>query len=253
MNASSFDTADDLINDLQMKIVRNKTGPGSLNFVRTRFQWFAFHGLQNDRRIFRLNRDRFKGRFPLFDDFGYTVMVPPVPTAETRMSTLPIRVGPNLFGGRCLMNGRVGGIVELLRHPGVRSGFQQFLRPGNGAFHSFGSRRENQFGSQHGQERASFQTHRFGHRQNKLVPLRGADKGQGDTGVAAGGFDDDRIGVDDPLLFSGFNHGHANPVLHTAEWIKELAFDRNSGFNASGDAVQFDQRGPAYRLDYIIK
>ena len=99
MNASSFETRDDFVDNLQMKIVRNKARPGSLNLVRTRFQRLALQGLQNDRRIFRLNRDRFKLRFPLFDDFGDTSDCAPGPDGGDKNVDFAVGVGPDLFRG----------------------------------------------------------------------------------------------------------------------------------------------------------
>ena len=43
------------------------------------------------------------------------VSVPPVPTPETRMSSLAVGVAPDLLGGRPPVDGRVGRILELLR------------------------------------------------------------------------------------------------------------------------------------------
>src|SRR5208283_4935604 len=77
-------------------------------------------------------------------------------------------------------------------------------------------------------------------------------KRQGDSGVAARGFDDHCVGLNCAILFGCLNHRHPDPVLHTAERIKIFALDSDGGFEAVGDTVQLDQRGPADRFDYII-
>ena len=100
------------------------------------------------------------------------------------------------------MNGRVGGVIELLRHPGVWRLFQDFFRTCDGALHPLRSGGENQLSAQHCQKGAAFQTHRFRHRQNELITLGGADESESDTGVAAGGFDDHRIRFNDALACS---------------------------------------------------
>ncbi len=47
-------------------------------------------GLRDDGRVLRLHGDRLKAGLAGLDDLGNTpVIVPPVPTAETKMSTLP--------------------------------------------------------------------------------------------------------------------------------------------------------------------
>ena len=64
----------------------------------------------------------------------HPVMVPPVPTAETRISTLP-SVSSQISSAVVLrwISG-FDGVVELLRHPGIRRLFDDLLRSGNRPF-----------------------------------------------------------------------------------------------------------------------
>ena len=66
------------------------------------------------------------------------VMVPPVPTPATKMSTFPVGVAPDFFRGGFAVNGRVGRVFELLRHEIPLVGLGQFLGLGDGAGHAFG-------------------------------------------------------------------------------------------------------------------
>ncbi len=118
---------DDFVDNIQMEIVRNKARPCSLDFVRTRFQRLALQGLQNHRRILRLNGDRFKIWFALFDDFGDSGDCAPGSYSGDNNINFAVGVGPDLFRCGLLMNCGVCGVVELLRHPGVRSRFRIIL------------------------------------------------------------------------------------------------------------------------------
>src|ERR1700757_250368 len=60
------------IDDIHVQIRGHKTGAGTLDFVRSRLQWFPVNGLSDHLRIFGFHSDRFKGWFALFDHFGHS-------------------------------------------------------------------------------------------------------------------------------------------------------------------------------------
>jgi hypothetical protein len=127
------------------------------------------------------------------------------------------------------MNSGLAGIVELLRNPGIRRFLGQLLGAGDRAFHAFGAGRQNQFRAEHRQQRAAFQRHRFGHRQNQLVTLGRRDERERDAGVAAGRLDDDGVLLQDAALLGVLNHRHADAVLDAAERIEKFALEQNGG------------------------
>ncbi len=153
------------------------------------------------RRIDRFDRDRLEIRVLCLEECATTpVIVPPVPTPAT-MASMSWPLSSQISGPVVvLVDRRIGGILELLRHPGVRVRFDQFMRPPDGPFHPFGGRRQHQFGTQGPQQGPTFERHRFRHRQGQPVALRRTDEGQGDARIAAGRLDDVRFGVDLSVL-----------------------------------------------------
>ena len=76
------------------------------------------------------------------------VMVPPVPTPEIRMSTLP-SVSSQISGtGGFEVNLGIRRVVELLRDEAVGSLGEDLLRLGDGAFHALGAGRQHQLRSE---------------------------------------------------------------------------------------------------------
>jgi len=150
------------------------------------------------------------------------------------------------------VNFRIGGIVELLRDPGIRRFLRQRFCAGNRALHAFRTGRQDEFRAQHRQQRAPFQRHRFGHGKNQLVPFRGGDERQRDAGVAARGLDDDGFLFENTALLGILNHRHADAVLDAAERVEKFALEQNRGRHAGGDLIQFDQRGVPDGFDDVV-
>ena len=63
---------DDLVDDVEVQIVRNKAGARSLNFVRAGFDRLTRASLGDDGGILGLHRDGLEGFFPSFDHFGHS-------------------------------------------------------------------------------------------------------------------------------------------------------------------------------------
>src|SRR6516162_4008913 len=116
-----------------MEIVWNEPSPGPLDLVRPRFERFAAHGLKYYWRIFGLDRNRLERRVPFLDDFRNAGDRTPRTDCRNEDIDFSIRVRPDLFRRRLLMDDRICRVVELLRHPGIWSCFQNFLGPRNGS------------------------------------------------------------------------------------------------------------------------
>ena len=124
------------------------------------------------------------------------VIVPPVPTPRHEDVDLAVGVAPDLLGRRLAVNLRVGRVLELLRHEGVRRILDQLLGLGDGALHALLGRRQHDLGPERLEQPPPFQAHALGHGHDQLVAARGTGERQADAGVAAGRLDDDRVLVD---------------------------------------------------------
>ncbi len=145
-------------------------------------------------------------------------MVPPVPTPEMRMSTLP-SVSSQISGPVvCQVDGRVGGVVELLQNVAVGRLVQDLLGLGDGALHAVGSGREHDLRAVGQQRNAPLQAHGLRHGEDNFVALYRGHKGQRDAGVAAGGFDE-----------HGFAGGDfARPSRRPRSWQSRCGLSRST-------------------------
>ncbi len=141
------------------------------------------------------------------------VSVPPVPTPEISDIDLPVGVVPNFLGGRLAMHLRVGGILELLWHPGVWRRGDQLLRFGDGGGHAAGRWRQHHLGAEPLEDHAALDADRLRHNQDAVVALRGGDPRQPNAGVAAGRLDDRPAGFEDATLFGVADHADGDAVL----------------------------------------
>ena len=157
------------------------------------------------------------------------VMVPPVPTAETRISTLP-SVSSQISSAVVLR--WISGLAGLSNCCGIQEfgvSLANCSALAMAPFHAFGAGRQDQLGAEHRQQRAPLQRHRLRHGQDELVALGRRHERQRDAGVAAGGLDDDGVLLEDPALLGVLDHGHADAVLHAAQRIEELALEQDGG------------------------
>ena len=123
-------------------------------------------------------------------------MVPPVPTPATKMSTLP-SVSAQISSAVVLaVDLRVGRVGELLGPDGVLGVGHDLLGLLDGAAHALGAGGQDDLGAVRAQHDPALGGHGLRHGQDDLVAAGGADHGQGDAGVAAGGFDDGAAGLE---------------------------------------------------------
>ena len=93
--------------------------------------------------------------------------------------------------------------------------------------HTLFPRCQFQAGAQVGKQLTPFHAHGFRHGQHQVIPFGGAHIGQGQTGVAAGRFNNEGIPVDQAAFLRRRDQGQADPVLYAAHRIVELAFGQN--------------------------
>ncbi len=127
---------------------------------------------------------------------------------------LAVGVFPKLDGGGPPVDLRVGRVLELLRHPGVRRFGDDLLGSAHGAGHPLGRRGEHQFRAIAEKQDATFQAHALRHRQDEPVTLRRGDPGECDARVAAGRLDDGgHARLDQSSGLGILDHRHADAVL----------------------------------------
>jgi hypothetical protein len=113
------------------------------------------------------------------------------------------------------VNGWIGGVVELARHPGaVTEAGQDFLRAGNGPFHPLGSFGQHHLGAQCAQHVPSFHRHRIGHGEDAAKAPGGGHIGQADPGVPTGRLHDGHAGTKPTIVDRIVDHRSANAVFH---------------------------------------
>ena len=228
---------DDFVDDIEVEVIGDKAGTGSLNFVGAWFYGLAGAGLGDDGGILGFDRDGAEGFFTGFNDFGNTGDGASGADSGDKDIDQAIGIGPDFFRGGFFVNGGVGRIFKLLGNEGAGNFFGEGFGPGDGAFHSLGGGGEFEFGAEEGEESSALEAHALGHGENELVAFGGGDESEGNAGVAGSGLDDGGLGGDLALLLCGRNHSGADAVFDTAEGIKEFAFEGDGGGEASGNSL----------------
>ena len=181
------------------------------------------------------------------------VIVPPVPTPETKMSTLP-SVSSQISGpGGAVVDRGIGGIVELARHPGaVAQAGQDLLGPRDGALHSLGPFREDHLAAQRPEQVPALERHRLRHGEDAAIAPRRRDVRQADAGVPRGRLDDEHARAKASLLDRVVDHRGADPVLHRAVRVVALVLDGDPSGQALAEPVEPDQRRVADGLGHVL-
>ncbi len=148
----------------------------------------------------------------------------------------------------------VGGVLELLRDEHARVGGGHLFSHLNRRVHAAAAGGEDQFRAVGAQQHAPLFAHRVGHDQRAFITPRRAGKRQGDARIAAGGLDDDRVGLDLAGLFSRVDHGYADAVFDRVGRVVVFQLGGYGGFGAGlgGDAVQAHQRGVADQFGRVV-
>jgi hypothetical protein len=95
------------------------------------------------------------------------------------------------------------------------------------------------------QQLAPFDAHGFWHGEAQAVAAGGADKGQADAGVAAGGLHDQGFRPNLSLPFGRLDHGPGDAVLDASQGIEKLELGQDFGPGADQGVVQAHQGGAA--------
>ena len=168
------------------------------------------------------------------------------------MSTAPWVSRQNLLGRGLAVDFRVGWVVELLGHiiAGVLG--NQLFRGADGAGHAFPDRSEQHLGPQGLEHPLPFDTHAFRHGDDELVAASGADQGQADAHIPAGGLDDHRPWRKQSGPLRRVQHRRRDAVFHAPQRVHALHFRQHGRPAPLGHASQPDQRGVADALRDIL-
>ena len=118
------------------------------------------------------------------------------------------------------MNGRIGRINKLTGDKSVGKFGCQLFSFVDSSLHAQRAGSKHQLGSVSFQQVAPFHRHAFRHGQDRTVAASRSNAGQGDTCIAAGRFDDDRIFLQQAPGFSSVDHRHGDAVFGTAGRVK---------------------------------
>ena len=123
----------------------------------------------DDSRVSRLDGDTLEARLLALDDFADSGDRPA--SADTRDDRIRTAAGiiPD-FDGRCeAMDLGIRRVVELLRHVRIRIVLQNLFGFANGPGHSLSTGRQHKFGTEHAEQSAALDAHRFRHRQDQAI------------------------------------------------------------------------------------
>ena len=160
---------------------------------------------------------------------------------------LAIGIVPDLGAGGGAVCGGIGHVGELAGNEAARRCGGKLLSLGDGALHALRPIGQNQLSAVGLEQIAALDAHRFGHGEDDLVPSGGRDGSQADAGVAAGGLDDDRAGLQQALGLRIIDHGLGDSVLDASRRIEifQLAVDRRAQLIFRDVVRQLQQRRSA--------
>ena len=180
-------------------------------------------------------------------------MVPPVPTPEMRMSTLP-SVSFQISGP--VVSKWILGFAGLrncwrMKPPGVSRASCFGHR--NRALHALGTGGEDEFRAEGAQQHAALLAHGVGHGDDQAIAFDRGDEGQPDAGIAAGRLDQHGLaGLDLACLLGLFDHADADAVFDARAGIESFELGGDLRLAAFGHFVEIHQGGVADQLGYII-
>ena len=165
---------------------------------------------------------------------------------------LSFGIFPDFRGRRPAVNLGVGRVLKLLRHEKLAARAADLVGVADRTGHAFCRRREHKLGSECLEHSPAFEAHALRHGHPQMVAAGGADIGQADPRVAAGGLDDDGVGADQPVPLGGIDHGGRDAVLHAPERIHVLDLAHDRCHAAFSHPPQPDERRPTDALRNVV-
>ena len=164
-------------------------------------------------------------------------------------------VVPDLHAGGLFMHVRICRIGELRRNEAVGDLRCQFLCLGDRTAHALGTLCQHQFCTVCFHQIATFNAHGFRHCNNQTIASGCRNGSQTNSGIAAGGFNDDTARLQQTLCLCIIDHALGDSVLNAASRIEifQLAVDLCRQFVLCLQIRQFQQRCSADQIcDLLI-
>ena len=159
-------------------------------------------------------------------------------------------VAHDLLRRRARVHVGVGLVLELARQePAVRLGELDGLR--HHAHAALRGRRQHHLGAEEAHQLAPLDAEGLGHRHDQRIALLGADHGEPDAGVAAGGLDHRLARLQLAGLLGGLDDAERQAVLDRAQRIEGLDLDEQVGARR-GQPVDPHHRRVADRLQDVL-
>ena len=157
---------------------------------------------------------------------------------------------PDLRPGGLPMGGGIGRIDKLAGEKAVRDLLCQRLCLFDGAPHALGALGEHQLRAVGLHDLAALHAHGLGHDDDDPIAPGGGHSGQADAGVAGGGLDDDRAGLQQTPPLCVVDHRFSHPVLDASRRVQIFQLCQQTGLQALRllDMGQLQQRCPADEL-----
>ena len=165
-------------------------------------------------------------------------------TPGARLAIVDFRKGADYFRPGCLVVGpRVAAVAVLVHHDVVvRMFLHQVLGHLNGTVGAAGTVRGDNFSAVGLQQLYPLDADVFRHHHRYFVPFEPADHGQGDAGVAAGGFQDGAGGAKFAVGFGLLDHLEADTVLNAAGGVLALQLGEDANALLRAHVLQLHNR-----------
>ena len=154
-----------------------------------------------------------------------------------------VHLGENLTAGEVLVVQGVDGILKLARKKNIGVAGRHLEGEVDAGGVAVGGFEELNLAAELADEMAALDAGRLAHEDLDFVALGGTDHGEGNPGVAAGAFEDDGVGVQEPAGFGVFDDTEGEPVLDGAGGVEEFGLGVEGAVNLG--EVQRNERGVA--------
>ena len=154
---------------------------------------------------------------------------------------------PDFRTGGLVVSLRVGRVHELAGDEAVRDFLCQLFCLCDGAGHALAAVCQNQLCAVGSQKVSALHAHGLRHGDDDPVALGGGHGSQADAGVAAGGLDDDGVGLEYASCLGIFDHCLSDAVFDAAGRVEVFELGENTGVQAFCllDAGELQKRGIA--------
>ena len=189
-------------------------------------------------RLYRNNANR---AFLLFQIPSYAAQSTSCPHSRYKHIYVSVCIRPDFRPSRCVMRFWIRWIDKLTRNKAMgilRGKFRGFV---NGPLHALRTLSQNYLSSISFQQQLALPTHCLRHGQNDPVASGRAKRRQPHACIAACGFDNHRIRLQQPLFFRVIQHLQSYPVLYASGRIHSFQFHQNLCLLSGAQAPQANQ------------